>query len=275
MRGVLGQLLCGNVRVKPELLKKLNLAAGVLLAGQALAILLLSKTYSLPIYIAYLTSDSLQTKLQGIAVTAPAIHEFTQINLANVLAALLFISAVLYLLSATLWRERYEHWLKQGWQPLRWVTITILASGVFLLLALLVGLQDLATIKLLILATLIASLTGAVLERLAAHRHEKNDINDWLLLAVAVLATAAPWLVLLLTMVSSSVFGNVATPGYVWGLVGTAFVSVLLMLANAHMNFLHYSAWAKYHFTECCSIVLLTLIETVFAWQFFIALLRP
>ena len=275
MQAVARRLFGQKIKIAPNTVKKLNLAAGILLAGQGLAVLLFSGASAVPLYISFLTSDSLQAKLQGMPVTAPAIHEVMQVQVVYLVAAMLLLSAALYVLTATVWRSRYERWLKAGWQPVKWVIATLATGCILAILALLAGLQTLEDIKFIALSAVIAGLLGLALELRAAQRRGLPMLSDWLSLAAALVAAALPWLMIIFAMIGTNLFGSLPVPGYLWWLVGTVFIGMVLFICNAHLRYMRIGKWAESSFGECSAAVIIVLVETVFTWQLFAALLRP
>src|SRR5690348_14236659 len=90
------RLFGGKGQVAPQTLRKLNIATAVLLALQAVALLVFGVAYAVPVYISHMTGDALQTKLRGTEVTAPALHELWRLNLAYPAVAALLATAVVY-----------------------------------------------------------------------------------------------------------------------------------------------------------------------------------
>lgn len=269
------RLFTDKTTIDLELLKKWNLAAGIILAAQGLAILLFSGSASRPVYLSFLANDSLQSKLRGTTIAAPAIREVVQVNLVMVIAAMLLVSAVAYLLVGTIWKNKYEAWLAKGWQPLRWVMLVIVAGVVLVTLGLLAGVQVFDSLKSFSLMALLVGIVGLQLELRAATRRGKPELFDWLGLAAALIAGAAPWLIILASMVATNVFGDMRTAGYLWWLFGTTLLGGVLFALSSHLAYLHFGRWKNYRFAELTASVLVVVIETAFTWQLFASVLRP
>ena len=271
-RQLASKIFGGKVSVSATALRKWNLAAAVILAGQGVAILLLGGAYSLPVYISYTTRDSLQSSLHNASITAPAIHELTQINLTYMAAAMLLVSAVIYILIATFWRQRYEARLKKQQHPLRWVLTAVVGGLAIVTTALLAGVQNADTLKLLALLAILASMTIQILE--LSPIRGKVSLQETLLLLVGISTGFVPWLIILMSLVATNIFDG-GVPTYLWWLWGSALLGWVLFVSNAHLYRFRVGKWANYAYAEMWSTGLILVVETVFTWQLFVAVLRP
>lgn len=268
LAGVLG----GKPTITTQQIREINLAAAIVLAGQAVAVLLFSGTYTLPVYVSFLANDSLQSKLQNHTVLAPGIHEVAQINLAYIVAAMLLVTAIVYLVVATVWRRQYEGWLKKRVQPLRWVIVAVAGSLLVGVLALLAGVQQLDSLKLIALLMVIAAIGLWQLELQPGRRN--ISMVTWAGLAITLIAVLAPAVIIMLALLFSAVFGSAPAASTLW-LVVTVCIGWTLFAINAHLHRFVAGKWTNYLFAECGATLLIVLIETVFTWQLFAAVLKP
>jgi hypothetical protein len=271
---VVARLFGGKGQVSPRAIRKLNIAAAVVLTLQAVVVLALSTTHSVPTYISHLTGDALQTKLRGSEVTAPALHQLWQINLAYTAAAALLVTAAMYVLVATVWRAKYEAWLKKEMQPLRWAVMATAGSLLVVTLGLVAGVNELADLKSVVVFVIVASLGAAWLE-LNPVRRGKLDISKWVGVIIALISSLMPWLIILSTMVATNIFGSVDVPGYVWLLYATLALGWLLIVGTMHLTNLKQGRWRNYLNAEAQYTGLLLVIETIFVWELFAAVLHP
>ena len=272
---VLKRVFGGTSGIDMNTLRGWNIAAAGILGVQSLALLVMSSSYTVPVYWLFMTEDSLQSRLQGTPVVAPAVHELTQVNLAYLLAAMLGLLALGYVLLATVWREWYEASLKRSWQPLRWVLVAIGLSGALAVLSLLVGLRSVADLKAQVVLVVIASLAGAQLELRFSERRHRVTLRDRLVLVIGIVAAVAAWLLLIVTALGGVVYGSAPVPSYIWWLVGSLFAGCWLYVISLHLSLARYGKWASYAHGELCVSVLLVAVETAVAWQVFGAVLRP
>lgn len=267
------RLFGGKSKVEPASLISWQLMLAGLLAVQGLALLLLSTAYELPVYVSHLTGDVLQTKLAGQTQAALAVSELFHINLPYYLAAMLFVTALLALLVATVFRESYVAMVKRGWAPLRWVTIAFAGGFLFGSLSLLAGVYNFGTLVMIVLSAVMASAIALTLEQLPIRRRQSRPLN-LLIVAVTAVLTLLPLCVILLTLIATNVFGSVAVPGYVWWLFATTLAGIGLIGANAHLTLTKWGKWSNYAYGESWFIVLTALMETIFVWQVFAAVLH-
>lgn len=268
------RLFGGKGRVAPRTLQRLNLAAAVVLALQAIALVILSVTYAVPVYVAHVTGDALQTKLRGTEIVAPALHELWSFNLAYIAAVALLVTALMYVLLATVWRKKYEAWLKRNVQPLRWIASAVAGSLLLIVLALVAGVNTLTDLKSIAAFVVVASLGAAWLE-LQPLRRGKLDAAGWLRVAVTLVAAVMPLLIVLETMLATVVFGAVAVPGYTWVLYGTLATAWLLVAGNVWLSRKGQGKWGNYANAEVWYTGLIVAVETVFVWVLFAAVLHP
>ncbi len=101
-----------KTKITNQSLNKWNKVLAVLHLLQGIAVLLLSKGVSWPVTTSYLTQDSLVTKAVGRPVLSPATHTLFNINIAYLVAAFFFLSALAHAIIATRYRKTYENNLK-------------------------------------------------------------------------------------------------------------------------------------------------------------------
>lgn len=272
-RHLLARWFGGPSAITTAALKKWNIIIAGLLAIQAMAVLLLSGGRTVPVYVSYLTSDDLQSKLHQTTVLAPGIHELLQVNLAYLVAAMLLISAVAYVVIATVWRVRYESWLKQNWQPLRWLMLIIAGSLMLVSLALIAGVYQLETLKAFVAFMAVAGLGALQLE--LQDKKGKPPLWAWIGASMTLFAAAMPWLIILVALVSTNLFGSTPVPSYVWWIYGATLFGWLLFVADAHSYRFRHGKWGNYLHAEAYASGVIFLTETVFTWLVFAAVLKP
>src|SRR4051812_6970816 len=97
-------------------LRNYNLLAAALHGLQGLIVLLISDPTRgvQPITSNYLTPDPLASTATGHPVLVAASHHLFDLNLAYIVAAFFFISAIAHLAVATIYRRKYEGDLRRG-----------------------------------------------------------------------------------------------------------------------------------------------------------------
>jgi len=271
---VVARLFGGKGHVAPETLRKLNVATAVLLALQAVALLVFGVAYAVPVYVSHLTGDALQTKLRGTAITAPALHELWNVNVVYLAVAVLLLTAVMYVLIATLWRAKYEAWLKKEKQPLRWVVVAVAGGLMLMTFGLVSGVNEFTDLKSIMAFTVLAGLSAAWLE-LHPVRNGKLDTSTLLGVIIALVSALMPWFIVLSTVLATNIFGSVGVPGYVWLLCAVLAVCWLSFISIMHVTNLKRGKWSHYLTADAWYTGLILVFETVFVWVLFAAVLHP
>jgi hypothetical protein len=268
---IMNDLLSKIAGVKAISLRKWHIGIAVVLAVQAAALIVLSVGGRVPLYISYLTSDTLMTSATHISITAPAIHELWSVYLAHILAILLLTTALVYGLTGTVLHKQYQQWTKQGWQPLRWALVACVAGLMLVTLSLIAGGRDIASIKVLVVLPVIAALAYLATEQARLRKQPMSRLVT-IVLIVALITSS---LLVVWPLICTLLFGSVAVSAYVWWLYGTIFAGWLLIMANEVAKCRKYRQWSSYVLNEIIFMVLLFTLETAFCWQVFAALLHP
>ncbi len=273
MQNFLNFLPSVKSKITNELLRKWNITLTALYAIQGGALLLLSTSHFIQLNSLFTTTDSLQTKLTGEIVLAPAVHQLITINLVGLVAAFIFVSAILHLLAATIYRPKYEAWLKRGSNPLRWIEYSLSGGIMFVVIGLLVGIYDIASLLMLFIFSIILGLMGIIIETKLLQTKKKqtfHGLDKYLLLITAVI----PWLIIGLYVIGSNVFGS-GLPNYIY----VVYVSTLLLFIAIGVNFLKAQTkkgkWVSYTYGECLHMGLSFIVQSLLAWQIFIDVLHP
>ncbi len=251
-------------------LKKLNLLLAGLYGLQGVILLVLSKTVTVPITLNYLTRDSLASKPDS-AVLAPASHALFDINLAYLVAAVLFLAAIARLLHATTYRKRYESELKKGINRTRWVEYGVNGGLALAVAALLVGVRDISSLIMLFVLALVASLLGMVIE---IQQDKAEQRIDRLSTAISLLAGIVPWLVLLCYVAGSHMYGNSQLPSYVYGVYASVLLLFGAIALNTRLVRRKTGKWSDYLYGELAYLVLGFVATSALAWLVFGGALR-
>jgi len=212
-----------------------NWAMAGLYAAQAAAVLYLgsgnSKSY--PVTTTFLTEDTLAST-DGNAVMAQGSRLLFDLNIVYLLAGILLLGAALHLVVATVYRSKYEADLKTGVNKARWIEVGISGGLSLVAIAMLAGVSDISTFKLLGVLTVVASLVALVTE--ISRRATKS--TNWLSYWVSIFAGLTPWLVILSTILASLKYGvSGSIPSYVYWVAGLVF---LVAADRALVRYMHY-----------------------------------
>ncbi len=251
-----------------ESLYKWNIGLAVLFGLQAVAILIFSKSVSLPVVTHYLAPDTLASQAAGHNVMALAVRHAFDIRLAYLVAAFLLISALVHFLLTTNLRKRYEKDLKQGFNQLRWINYA-LSSGIMLIaIAMLNGIYDVSTILTIFVLVVLLNLLAFLGEiNTATRRVQRHSFLG------LITAGGAVWLVVAAYIKGALLYGN-GLPHYVYWLDVSIFVLTLFMAANIWLVFRAKGKWANYLYGEQIYMIISFVVKTALAWQIFFGILR-
>lgn len=245
-------------------LKRLNLIAGFLHLVQGLAIVIISRSFALPISGSYLKYNDVTKHLDPISYT------LFNIQLPWLIAIFFFLSAFFHLVIATIYNKTYNKNLGLGMNKLRWVEYSISASVMMVAIALLVGVYDLASLVMIFALTGIMNLMGLVME---VHNQTTKTTN-WLSYWIGCLSGALPWAVIALYFWLGAHNGSSA-PTFVYWIFVSIFVFFSCFALNMVLQYKKIGPWKDYMYGERAYIILSLVAKSLLAWQVFAGTLRP
>jgi hypothetical protein len=273
MRNFLKLLPSTKTKNTNELLRKWNITLVALFAVQGGLILLLSTPHYLQLTSLFTSNDSLQTRLTGETVTAPAIHQLLTINLVGPVAAFIFISAILHLLAATVYRPKYEAWMKKEINPLLWLEFALSGGIILVIIGLLAGINDISSLLMLFSFSVVVGLSGFIIEA-RRHQPKRKPLFQRLDKYMTGIGAAIPWIIIGLYIISSNIFGA-GVPAYMY----VIYLSTLLLFIAISVNFYFIQTrkggWIGYAYGECWHMGLSLVVQSLLAWQIFIDVLHP
>lgn len=180
------------VKVSPQesqRLRRLNLGVGLVHAVQAVALLALSNDLAIPVTARFLDDDPVAILAQGGDVAATGVLD---LPVGPLVALFVALAAADHLLSAGPLRRTYEGQLRQGRNDLRWTEYSVSASLMLVLIAVFVGIWDLAALIGLFALTTTMIWFGALQERYERPGRGSSRLPFWLGSAAGLV----PWLVI-------------------------------------------------------------------------------
>lgn len=180
------------VAVSPEessRLFRLNLGIGLVHLAQAVAMFALSNDLAIPVTADFLDDDPVAVLQQGGVVEPTQVFD---LPIGPAVAVFLLLAAIDHLLSAGPLRGRYENQLRQGRNDLRWFEYSISASLMLVLIAVFVGIWDLAALIGLFGVNSTMIWFGALQERYVRPGRSNSRLPFWL----GTLAGVIPWVVI-------------------------------------------------------------------------------
>ena len=236
-------------------LRRYNVVAGLFHTIQAIAILVLSKSFSLPVFINYLQDPPIPgAKFERVEVFSFPLA--TGVALFSILSALahFYVSGPGY--------DRYISGLRNKQNIARWVEYSISSTLMIVLIAMLNAVWDISTLIAIIGANVSMILFGWLQEK-----YEEPGSGSLLPFWFGCLAGITPWIIMFWLLISPGSSAN--PPGFVYGIVISLF---LLFNCFALVQWLQYKEigkWKDYLAGEKTYITLSFVAKSLLAWQIF------
>lgn len=251
-------------------LRTWNLVLAALFVVQGIIFVLGSSGRGYPVAANFLTLDPLQTAAQSKSVLTPALQHLFDVNLMYLVGAMLLVAALVRLLLATRWRSGYESALQARANPYRWGELLVTNGLLLLVVAMLVGVQDVALLLALVGLNALASLGWWLAEARRKPRETAGRFNY----VLASVAAAVAWLVPALYLLAGAVYGSAAAAG-TWWIFGTMLVLSAAVPVVLALSVRKNGAWHEYFFTERTYQLLQLATLSLLTWQLFGGVLKP
>lgn len=248
-----------------------NLWLAIIHAVQGAVILLLSVSRVFPVETHYLTADPAATELAGHTVLGNATRHLFDINMAYLIAAFFFISAIAHGLVATVYRNRYEADLKKKVNKMRWIEYSLSASIMMVAIAVLSGVTDLSLLIAIFALDAVMNLLGLAMEIYNQGKAKPN----WLAYFIGVKAGFVPWLIFGVYIWGANVYGSGSIPTFVYWIYLSMFLLFGSFAANMLLQYRKTGQWKDYLYGERVYMILSLVAKTLLAWQVFAGALRP
>jgi len=245
-------------------LKRLNVIAGFLHLFQGMLVLILSKSFAIPVTGSYLFFNKSSQALE------PTNTLLFNVELALLIALFFFLSAFFHFYIASAYNKRYNSDLKLGINKARWVEYSISASVMMVAIAMLVGVYDFSSLLMLFTLTAIMNLTGLVME---VHNQTTKKTN-WLSYYIGCFAGIIPWVVIAFYLWLGATNGSPA-PTFVYWIFVSIFVFFSCFAVNMALQYKKIGPWKNYLYGERAYIILSLVAKSLLAWQVFGGTLRP
>lgn len=256
-------------KISFESLNKWNLVLAVLHFVQGVAVVLLSSTNTLSVSTNYLTLDTLASQ-SGNPVLVAATRNLFDVNLAYLVAAFFFISAIAHLVIATVYRQTYEADLKKGINKARWFEYSVSASIMLIAIAMLSGIYDVSALLMIFALGFIMNMMGLVME---VYNQTAKQTN-WLSYVIGCVAGMVPWLVFVIYVTGARMYGG-GVPTFVYYIYATLFIFFSSFAVNMLLQYKKVGKWADYLYGERVYMILSLVAKSALAWQVFFGALRP
>ncbi|MEX2132865.1 MAG: heliorhodopsin HeR [Acidimicrobiia bacterium] len=237
-------------------LRLYNIFMGFLHAAQGAAVLWLATDFTLPVIATYMTGPP------GLEPTT--VEPLFDLSLAWGVALFLFLSAAAHFLIAS--PGIYQWYLANLGEKrnyARWIEYSLSSSVMVVLIAMLVGIADIAA--LIALAGVNASM---ILFGLLQEKYESPGRGaGWLPYWFGVIAGAVPWVAISIYLLSPGFDAN--PPGFVYGIFVSLFVFFNVFAVVMVLQYRRVGKWADYVYGESTYILLSLVAKSALAWQVF------
>ena len=244
-------------QLSDNVLSRGNTALAVLHAAQAILILVLSTSFSLPVTGAFMTGPP------GSA--PPETDTLFHLRLGPLVAAFLLLAALDHAAAAWPLRDRYERALARGVNPYRWLEYSLSASLMVVLIAMLTGIADYVALLALFGVNAAMILFGWLMELFNPPDRARTR---WLPFVLGCVAGAVPWVAMGL-QIGISVGRGDGPPGFVYGIFVSLFVLFNSFAVNQALQYGRVGRWRDYRVGEAWYLVLSLVAKSLLAWQVF------
>jgi hypothetical protein len=237
-------------------LRPFNVVAGIAHLVQAVAILALSTSFSLPVSAMFATGPP------GQPASGDRVEELFSYPLGPAVALFSLLSAFFHLLVASPWGwPRYQAELEARRNRFRWVEYSLSASLMIVLIAGLTGITDVVALLGLFAVNATMIWFGWLMETTS----DPGDGTDWAPFVFGSIAGAVPWIGIAVYLVGAG--GDV--PTFVYGIFLTLFVAFNCFAVVQWLQYRARGRWADYLHGERAYIVLSLVAKSLLAWQIF------
>jgi hypothetical protein len=246
----------------PERLRWYNLALGFLHLAQAVIIVALSNSFTLPIVGTYLTGPPGSGEY-----SAPDVIWRVPVGYAVALFLLLAAADHLLMAAPGVW-PWYRDNLARNINYARWLEYSVSASIMMVLIAQLTGVQDIGAVLGIFAANCAMILFGLVMEM---RNHERRDRPiDWVPYLCGCIVGIVPWIIVTIQIAGSeNQDGTAGVPTFVYGIIISLFILFNSFAVNMALQYAKVGPWKSYLFGEKGYLFLSLTAKTILAWQIF------
>lgn len=243
----------------------MNIGASILHFGQGIAMLVLSRDFTLPITTAFVQFDPKVGKL------VPVIEKVFDVPVGPLVAGFLFLSALAHLsLSLSRIHEWYLKNLARGINIARWIEYSMSSSLMIVVIAMLTGMYDGVSLLLMFSLNAMMILFGWMMEL----HNQSTQKTNWTSYVFGCIAGAVPWIAIALYLVGAG--GDTGkVPTFVYWIFFSLFLFFNVFAVNMVLQYKKVGKWRNYVYGEYAYIILSLVAKSLLAWQVWAGTLRP
>ncbi len=256
-----------KVEIEPKKARNLrnwNLSMGFLHLVQGIVMIAISSKFSIAVVGNFLNFDIQTGTLKPIA------EKLFDLKIGPAVGAFLIMSAIAHFLVSTVLYNWYIKNLGKHINIARWVEYSFSSTLMLVIIAMLVGIYDLAA--LIGLAGLNASMImfGWMME---LHNQSTNKTN-WTSFVFGCIAGIIPWIAVAIYLFSAGE-GDLKAPSFVYWIYFSIFLFFNTFAVNQVLQYKKIGKWKDYIYGEKAYIILSLVAKSLLAWQVFAGTLRP
>ena len=243
-------------------LRRFNLAMDCLHFVQGVVMLYLSNNFKLPVNGSFLKFDVTTQSL------VPSTQTIFELRIGSAIAVFLFISALAHLLvSLPKINDWYNKNLGRGINLARWIEYSFSSSIMIVIIAMLVGIYDIAALLPLFFLNAAMILFGWMME---LHNQTTTKTN-WTSFYFGCIAGIATWVVIAIYLFGA----HDKAPNFVYWIYFSIFLFFNCFAINQVLQYKKVGKWRDYLYGERAYIILSLVAKSLLAWQVFAGTLRP
>lgn len=248
---------------KLKRLRTLNIYAALLHLISGIVMVIVSTDLKVPVTGSFLHFNTLTQTL------VPKMEILFSIKLGLLVASFLFISALAHFLIAFPLNAWYNKNLKNNINIARWIEYAFSSSVMMVVIALLVGISDIATVIVIFFLNAMMILFGWMME---LHNQTTKKVN-WTSFVFGCIAGIGPWIAVAIYLFSPGSTDH--PPTFVYWIFFSIFIFFNIFAANQVLQYKKVSKWSDYLYGERAYIILSFVAKSLLAWQVFAGTLRP
>lgn len=256
--------MLGNNKEKFSKLRRLNIYAAFLHLISGIIMVVLSTDLKVPITGSFLNFDTATQSL------VPQLNTLFSVKLGLLVSSFLFMSAIAHFLIAFPFRDWYNRNLANHINVARWIEYTFSSSVMMMVIALLVGISDIATLIVIFFLNAMMILFGWMME---LHNQSTGGKTNWTSFIFGCFAGIGPWIAVAIYLASPGSTSN--PPTFVYWIFVSIFVFFNIFAINQVFQYKKVGKWNDYLYGERAYIILSFVAKSLLAWQVFAGTLRP
>jgi hypothetical protein len=243
-------------------LRRYNLIAAAVHAAQAVAVVALATSFSLPVT---------GTFLAGPPGSPGETVQLFDIRVGLAVAGFLALSALFHVIvSAPGSFSRYTAGLDRKTNVFRWVEYSLSSSLMIVLIAMITGIADIAALLAIFGVNASMILFGWLQEKY----HQPGD-GGWLPFVFGCLAGIVPWLAVLIYVIAPGSTSGAEPPAFVYGIIVSLFLFFNVFALVQWAQYKQVGRFRDYIVGERTYITLSLVAKSLLAWQVFGGTLAP